>query len=624
MKSLLFITGLFFCLTVQELNAQNIELFESVEYQKAVAKGTRSKNGKPGQNYWQNHSDYKIDVALSPEDHSLSAKAQIVYHNESPDTLTEITFRLYQDRYKKGAIRSRKVHPDDLHDGVSIDSLIINNTRINDVSTRHNGTNLTVQLPSPLFPKSTAQIDIKWNFKIPTKTHFRRMGYFKDGAYFIGLWYPQIAVYDDIYGWDKFTFHTGVQEFYNDYNNYEVKITVPDGYVVWATGDLLNENKIFAPNILEKLKKAKTTDETVNIITSDDYTLPVVNDSVWFFKASYISDFAFGAAKNFLWDGTSVIVEEKSKRRVFVDVAFHPGSDNFYGAIDIARQSIAYYSKENPGIPFPYSHATSFNGIPDEANSAMEFPMIANDCNWQDSSIFKFALVHELFHNYFPFYVGTNEKQNTWMDEGWAFLIEHDFCNDILKEKHPRNPNQIYSFLAGTRVDFPLYTTSETYNKTNKGYYYAIKPFVIFSLLRDLLGKEIFTSILQEYIRLWHGKHPTPYDFFYTFNEVSGENINWFWETCFFEFGYPDLELNVVDGEKIIVKKIGNIPLPIKLTINYEDGTNKEIVENLRIWKDGGNEYSLIIDKKKKVKSIKLGDPKIPDINKANNYYGFK
>ncbi len=186
--------------------------------------------------------------------------------------------RLYQNRNKKGAIRDFQVHPGNIHDGMDLDTIVINTTGISPTSQRIlvNGTNIAVPLASPLLPKGRLNISCEWSYHIPMEPEFRRTGYYRDNAWFIGYFYPQIAVYDDMeffppmQGWDYQLFHKGMQEFYNDFNNYRVNIQVPEGFYVWATGELLNEEEVYKSPIPERLEKARTTDEKVEIISRDD------------------------------------------------------------------------------------------------------------------------------------------------------------------------------------------------------------------------------------------------------------------------------------------------------------------------------------------------------------------
>jgi len=286
------------------LIAQESELYETLNFQNAVRNGTRSRDGRPGPMYWQNHADYTISVRLDTALNRIHGKENITYHNQSPDTLPNIVFRLYQNRNKKGAVRDVEVHPGGIHEGMDLDTLIINETGIslNSPGIMTNGTNLSILLKTPLSPENMLEVYCEWSYEIPLEPEFRRTGYYRDNAWFIGYFYPQIAVYDDMEfspamkGWDYQLFHKGMQEFYNDFNNYKVSIEVPEGFYVWATGNLINKTGVFTGPVLERLEKARTTDEKVEIISKNDLDNELLAGNIWKFEASGVPDFAFGTA----------------------------------------------------------------------------------------------------------------------------------------------------------------------------------------------------------------------------------------------------------------------------------------------------------------------------------------
>ena len=611
-------------LVLPDLKGQKI--FECLDYQKAVKNGTRSRDGNPGQRYWQNHADYKLDVQIDTVNKRLKGTADIIYYNNSFDTLESITLRLYQNKYVKGAQRNTQVAPDDLHEGVFIDYLIIDdfqyifdNKPTIEAKVKKNATNLSVNINEHILPGDSAHLLIDWNFPVPSKTKSKRMGYFKDGAYFIGLWYPQIAVYDDVMGWDNQVPHMGIQDFYNDFNDYDVRIKVPEGYLVWATGELINEEDVYTKKVLDKLNLARQSDTVVNIITKEDYNHPLTKGNEWQFIATNVTDFGFGMANNYLWEGTSLPVQN-SDERILADIIYHPSSTSFQGKSELARRCIKYYIEELPGYPFPFSHGSIFNGLA-ENTLAVEYPMIANMSTFSDDVFFKSMIAHKLFHNYFPFYMGINEKSCIWMDEGWAFYISKKFLPaDFL----PYPVAQIYSRFVGRSKDLPLIASSNYVIENNLPGQYFLKPYMAYELLEDLLGPETFKKALVEYISRWHGKHPTPYDFFYTVEDYTGKDLDWLWNPLFFEFGYPDLGIKTVEDGKVVIEKLGVIPVPVQVRIIYEDNNEQVINKNIEVWSDGKDDLFITLDPDNKIKKVVLGDPHIPDVNNDNNTHVVK
>ncbi|MCB0752019.1 MAG: hypothetical protein KDC52_11135, partial [Ignavibacteriae bacterium] len=238
---------------------QNNSLFIPSDLQRVFDSGFRSFDGNPGNNYWQNGCDYKIDVEVDPENSLLIGKEQITYYNNSPDTLNQIVIRIYQDISKINALRDWYMDKDYLTDGVFIDELIIENDTmiINNLSDKvyRGSTNIIAKLETPLLPNSQTNIKAKWRFEISDKIKIR-MGNYGNGNFFVAYWYPQISVYDDIDGWDKNEYEGSV-EFYNDFSNYEVNIKIPKGYVAWATGELQNGSEVLRSDIFQRYKKAQ-------------------------------------------------------------------------------------------------------------------------------------------------------------------------------------------------------------------------------------------------------------------------------------------------------------------------------------------------------------------------------
>jgi hypothetical protein len=603
--------------------AQNKKLYEFPEFQKAVFNETRTRSGEAGIKYWQNSSDYKFEVFIDTSKNILNGKGSIIYHNNSPVILKDIHIRLYQDLYKRGTARTLPVSYNDLHDGTYIDSLningiqyILNNKPIDPDNVIIFCTDLCVRLADSILSGDSGVIELAWNFIIPSSA-VDRMGRYSDN-YFIGLWYPQVAVYDDIKGWDNSP-HLGLKEFYNDFNNFDITINVPYGYMVWATGECVNLESILNKRIIKNLNFAKSHDSIVSIIALENYFDNTIKGNSWHYKANHIPDFAFAAAKNYLWKGTSVLVDQQSKRRVFVDIAYPADSIQYLNSIMVAKDAVLWFSNEFPGIPFSYSHATSFfNGTRDGVS--MEFPMIANDGIYSDYNIHNAIVTHELCHNYMPFYMGFNETLFGWMDEGWTEFLENKFKGDnysIYEEKDiVKYPN-----IAGSLCDYPMITSSPELSFSSFELLYLIKPCISLMLLEELIGEENFSKATRDFINNWNGKHPTPYDFFNTFNKYAGDDINWFWEACYFNYGYADLGIKSVDKNNITIEKKGNVPVSIKLVIIYDDNSQENIYKNLNIWKAGETEYLIDLRDRKTIKKITLGDKLSPDIDITNNVY---
>ncbi len=614
--------------------SQNSHLYVPLNIQKVIEKKTRSYTGEPGVNYWQNGSDYKINVEILPDSSYLIGNEIITYNNNSPDTLNKIVMRIYQDITKKGALRDWYISPHLLNDGVQIDYIIVGNDTLDlsessrDIS--RGSTNIVLRLKDKLLPKTNVKIKVGWQFKIPTNLKVR-MGNYGNGNMFISYWYPQISVYDDIDGWDMIDYE-GIVEFYNDFSNYNVEIKLPKGFLTWATGELQNAKEVLRKDIYEKYELAKKSDETIKIITQEDYKKGVVtsenNLNVWKFKAKNVTDFSFALSNSYNWDGTSTIVGNEKKHRVLTDVVYQDSAFYWNKGAQISKIAINYLSNELPGYPYPYPHITSFcNG---NRSGGMETPMMTNDGEPKSIASLVGLLSHEISHSYFPFIMGTNEKKYAWMDEGWASYFPKEIVDRYVPtHDYWTGRAAAYSRNAGNESELPPVVPSYTY----KGRYYRTgfynRPTSAYRELEILLGRDLFKKALLEYVRRWNGKHPIPYDFFFTFNDVTNEDLTWFWKPWFFEFGYPDLAIeNVKQNDNQIsvkVAKIGNIPTRVEVTITFEDGTEEVVRKSVRVWQDGKNSFEIIIpDKNKKVKSVTVGNKHIPDAVKENNTFIIK
>ena len=252
-------------------------LFTNTNIRHAYEKGTRSPSGKPGKNYWENHADYNIEVNFDPSTQLLHGHETIVYENNSPDSLKEIIFRLYPDLYKKGVYRQSHIAQKDLGDGVKIESFTIGSEKItnfNDRGMAYRDNILLIIKPSEaVLPHSKTDCEISWNYKVNTGSPVRT-GMVDSTSYFIAYFFPRIAVYDDVDGWDTWSYN-GTQEFYNDFGNFNVVINVPKKYVVWATGDRENSADNLSENVLSKLKQASVSEKIIHVIDSARVLLPV-------------------------------------------------------------------------------------------------------------------------------------------------------------------------------------------------------------------------------------------------------------------------------------------------------------------------------------------------------------
>jgi hypothetical protein len=603
------------------------KLFPTTELRNAYQKDTRTTTGKPGKNYWQNKGDYNINVNFNPSSNLLSGNEKITYYNNSPDTLKELIIRLYPDLYKKGVARLNDINEKDLNEGVTIDSFQISNEIISNFSNPgtafHQNTNLIIHPDEYILPHSKTRISVNWHYTVNTGSP-ERTGMVDTGSYFIAYFFPRVSVYDDIDGWDTWSYN-GLQEFYNDFGNFNITISVPKNYVVWATGDRLNGEENFNDKIIKKMKIASTSTEIIHVIDTTDYLnktiFALTATGRWKFSAINVTDFAFAISNHYLWDVSSVIVDSSTGRRVLAEAAYNKIHKDYFDVASQAHQSIFYMSHYYPKYPFPFNHETVFDGT-----DQMEYPMMVNDIPTQSHKDAVQLTSHEIFHSYFPFYMGINETQYAWMDEGWATIGE-SVISPLMGEPEDEGifSKTRYEEISGTDKDVPLITNTKLYSDAAYLSNSYGKGGICYYTLQNLLGDKLYFKSLHQYMNNWHGKHPVPFDFFYSFNNASGKNLNWFWQKWFFEWVYPDLSIKAVErsgsGSKIIIENKGGLPLPVYITIIIS-GKKFIVKSTAEIWKDGKKVISFqtkfsfaAIDK------IQLGNEFIPDKFEADNVW---
>lgn len=585
---------------------------------------TRSLNGEPGKNYWQNTADYTIDVHFNPETLLVSGSETIVYTNNSPDTLHNTWFKLYPNLYKKGNIRDMSIDQEDLTNGVKVTDVFVNDSAVNNKAMRINGTNMVLR-NTTILPHSTVNFKLTFSYILNKGSHIRT-GEVDEGSSFIAYFFPRIAVYDDIDGWNQNPY-VGSQEFYNDFCNFSVNISVPKNYIVWATGTLANCNEVLNKKYCERLNNAEQSNETVYIIDSTDLqknnSITKNNDiNTWHFDATHVTDFVFATSNHYLWRSTSLIVDSSSGRRTRVDVAFNPTHKDFYEVMDFARKTVEYMSFRFPKWPFPYPHETVFDGL-----DQMEYPMMVNDNPLEDREETIELTDHEIFHTMFPFYMGINETKYGWMDEGWATIGEWLITPMIDSSYTDLYGIEPYESFAGDEADLPVSTLTTMLTGTPAFLNTYPKPAFGYLYVKDMLGDSLFFKGLHYYISQWNGKHPLPYDFFNCMNTGSGVNLNWFWQNWFFDDGIPDLAIKNVTEKAgqftITISKYGAKAVPIDLTITFKDGSTQKIHRSIAVWEHASS-IDFVVNSKKQVEKMVLGATYNVDSNKKDNVWEAK
>jgi len=588
-------------------------------------KATRTLSGKPGKNYWQNTADYNITINFEPTTRTLTGTVSIDYTNNSPDTLKQLWFKLYPNFYKRGVMRNYKMDAVDGGDGVQIKKMTINNTDQNAENINIEGTNMSVNI-APLLAQQKLHVDISYSYVLNRTSHVRT-GQIDSGSYFIAYFFPRIAVYDDIDGWNKYPY-LGTEEFYNDFCHFNAQITVPGNYQVWATGDLKNASEVYNDKIVKLIAQAEKTDSVTHIVTEADLAAGNITTknklNTWKFEADNVTDFVFATSDHYLWYAASPVVDSLTGRRTRVDAVFNQVHKDYYEVINYARKTVWFMSYSFPKWPFPYQHETVVDGL-----DQMEYPMMVNDNPLEKAEDGIELTDHEVFHTMFPFYMGINETKYGWMDEGWATVGEWTITHLIDPKIIDNYAIADYENDAGKEDDVPIITLSPQLSGVSYLTNSYPKPGLGYLYLRDMLGDALFTKALHNYIEQWHGKHPMPYDFFNCINTGAGTNLNWFWKNWFIDRGTPDQAISKVTARTkkefvVTITNVGTKMVPVDLTVYYKDGTTKVIHKDVSCWKNGNRAIAIEVIAEKPIDKLILGGVYDVDVNKSDNVYVFK
>ncbi|MBS1490126.1 MAG: M1 family metallopeptidase [Bacteroidetes bacterium] len=605
------------------------DLYIPRDVKEAYKKETRSPDGKPGKNYWQNTARYAITLTALPPNRTIQGEETIVYINNSPDSIRNPAIKLFLNIHKPGAPRNSGVSEDYLTSGMHIETVTFNGTPYAWKEAPFASTWQSMRLPKPLPPHDSMKITFKWHFEISKQSG--REGMIDSTTYFLAYFYPRIAVLDDYNGWDRMNFMDS-HEFYSDFNDYTVTINAPKNYVVWGTGTLQHPENLLQPEILQRFTHSFTSDQIVHVATLSELAQGKVTKqntvNHWQFKAQNIPDMAFAISNHYLWDAGSVVVDNATQRRASVQAVYDEPSTDFKHMVKFGKHALHWFSRQWPGIPYPYEKTTIFRGFAD-----MEYPMMVNDSSFPDTTFTRFVVEHELAHTYMPFYMGINETRYGFMDEGWATTLElligrTDMGAEKADEMYKQFRVMGWAKVQSSHQDIPITTPGDALTGAGFGNNEYGKASIGYLAMKDLLGDDAFKKCLHAYMDRWHGKHPTPWDFFFTFNDVSKKNLNWFWSNWFFSTNYIDLALKEVRqtqaGYLLTIENIGGMAAPFDVVITNEDGTTERTHQTPAIWEKDQKKTIVAVSTKKKIKSIALDGNIWMDADESNNKWTAK
>jgi hypothetical protein len=554
----------------------------------------RTGAGRPGPDYWQQRADYTLAASVDTSNQLLTGSGTLRYHNNSPDTLPFLWLKLDAnlcDPKSEAGVLS--VPPllfgDAVFDfscqggsGMALERLTAGGRA---VGHRVYGTVARVDLDTPLLPGGTVELEMVWRWTLP-EYGYGRMG--RDGTlYQVAQWYPRVAVYDDVGGWNLAPF-LGAGEFYQEYGDFAVALTVPAGYVLAATGTVQNPNAVLTAAQRERLARARRSESAVAIVTADEARearqRAVPGTRTWRFTAQNVRDFAFAMAPDFRWDASAW-------DGTLIQTFYRPEATLWEGANRMSWVSIKHFSERLARYPYP--HATTVEG----PNDGMEYPMLTFVPRGGSREELYWVLTHEFGHEWYPMLVNSNERLHPWMDEGFNTFIdigsvEEYFAGEAYGDTIDLQPLHLYPLhaLAGREQAMAL-PPDEQHDLFWAAYF---KPALMLHLLRtEVLGPERFDRAFSEYTEAWSFKHPTPADFFRFMEDAAGSQLDWFWRGWIYSTARLDQAVaRVVLGSdstetEIHLRNRGAMVMPAELALTFADGSRQIVRLPVEMWKLG-------------------------------------
>lgn len=535
----------------------------------------RTASGAPGPAYYQQQADYKMDIELDDKNAKLTGKETITYHNNSPDNLEYLWLQLDQNQKEPNSpsrlIDNQKMNLAYPPDHFSRDFMEMPKERgfnieyVQDANGKPmkytvNQTMMRIDLPAALKPGEKISFSIKWWYNINNyRVEGGRSGYEhfekdKNNLYVIAQFYPRMAVYNDVEGWQNMQFW-GAGEFALPFGDFDVNITVPADHIMEATGDLINRKEVFTAEQLKRYELAsRTYDKPVVVVTQEEAENAEKSFSTkkktWKFSAKNVRDFGFSTSRKFIYDAMAVKLSEKT----VMAISLYPKESNpLWGenSTRVVAHTLKTYSKYT--FDYPYPKAISISA----EDQGMEYPMICWNYGRPDEKGYvpdriKYGMmsviIHEVGHNFFPMIVNSDERQWTWMDEGLntflQYLTEQEFMANYPSQRGPAS--KIVPYMSGEqRFLEPIMSNSEVIHQFGANAY--AKPATGLNILREvIMGRELFDHAFKTYANRWKFKHPTPEDFFRTMEDASAVDLDWFWRGWFFSTDYVDIGIQDV------------------------------------------------------------------------------
>jgi hypothetical protein len=600
----------------------------------------RSSNGLPGPAYWQNRADYAIHATLDEKGPGLTGSEEVSYTNNSPDTLDVLWLQLDQNLYKadsRGTFAGGRGRP------TSTDGYVIESVEVEvkgawvPVTSLVSDTRLRVDLPSALAPKGgKVKLRITYHFTIPGKWGGRMAwGKAKDGAiYDLAQWYPRMAVYDDVRGWDTLPYLA--QEFYLEYGNFDYWVTAPSAMIVAGSGELMNPQEVLTATQNARLAKARTSDATVMIRSPAEIADPASRPKqggtlTWHFHMNDTRDVAFSASPVFAWDAARInLPGGKTSMAMSYYPAESAGNERWGRSTEYLKNSVENFSKRWSTYPWP--NAINIAG----PATGMEYPGILFDGIDDKGKVLFFITAHEIGHSWFPMIVGFDERRDAWMDEGFNTFIDIFESDEFNKGEYAPKRDSEFAPGGGNPVDEilpiladpaapPILSRADTVIEKYRHPVTYFKSALGLKLLREeILGPERFDPAFRRFIAAWSFKHPKPADFFRAMESEGGEDLSWWWRGWYQNNWQLDLAVDRITpdaakGTAITVSSRDKLVMPVTLRVDFTDGSHRDYRLPAESW-IRQNATTITVEPGKTVTRATLDpDHRVPDRDRSNN-----
>lgn len=611
-------------------------------YLRSIDFGTRSETGEPGEAYWQNEGSYTLQARLDPENHTIHGNADIIYFNNSPEPLNAIVVELAQNLHKEG---SPKKETTEITGGKELHKIEVNGTELGITTMQArwsqgasgyilDGTRLYIFPDEQVASDGSVELSFEWSFEVPEQGASGRMGRSRDNLYMIAYWYPQVAVFDDVYGWNDDSF-LGNAEFYHKFSDYSLSVTAPREWIVMGTGELMNPEETLSSETLKRYKEAGNSDEVVLIADFDELENATAESDdgmlTWRFSSERVRDVAFSATLESKWEGARASIGDLNGdgdvNYTRINTFYRETAPLWSEVTDYAQHSITFLS-DYTNMPYPWPHMTSVEGA-DIIGGGMEFPMITLMGDYNNAGAVRLygVTAHEFAHMWIPMIVSSNERRYTWLDEGHTSFHTQMANVDRFGEDQFSRSDLFGQYLqiAGTDFEGEMMRWSD-FHYPGPAYGVASypKPASVLTALKGVLGEELFLEAHREFMHRWEYKHPYPWDFFNTIEDVADKDLSWFWRAWYYETWVLDQAITDVQTQgsetTVLIEDFGDVPMPVLLKITLEDGSviNDEI--SVDHWLEGNRtaEYRFTTDSE--VVEVVI-DPEVyfPDADRSNN-----